>query len=70
MMGAPGEQSGAGGPEMDAMPADGPRALGARLGAERRRRGLTKPEMARRMIPHLTEQCPSLDTLVSYLKRW
>jgi transcriptional regulator with XRE-family HTH domain/antitoxin (DNA-binding transcriptional repressor) of toxin-antitoxin stability system len=52
------------------MPAEYRRALGALLGAERRRRRLTKPEMARRMIPHVAEQCPSLDTLISYLKRW
>jgi len=43
---------------------------GARLGAERRRRGLTKPELARRLVPYVTEQCPGLDTLISYLKRW
>ena len=43
---------------------------GARLGTERRRRGLTKPELARRLVPYVTEQCPSLPTLISYLKRW
>jgi transcriptional regulator with XRE-family HTH domain len=49
----------------------GDRAVpGARLGAERRRRGLTKPELARRLAPHVTDQCPSLATLISYLKRW
>jgi tetratricopeptide (TPR) repeat protein len=26
--------------------------------------------MARKMIPYVTEQCPGLDTLLSYLKRW
>jgi transcriptional regulator with XRE-family HTH domain len=55
---------------MNAMPAEDRATLGARLGAERRRRGLTKPEMARRLAPHVTEQCPSLGTLISYLKRW
>jgi|SRR5579859_1946034 len=45
-------------------------ALGTRLGAARRRAGLTKRETARRMIPHVSEQCPSLDSLISYLKRW
>jgi transcriptional regulator with XRE-family HTH domain len=44
--------------------------LGARLAAGRRRRRLTKPAMARRMVPHVAEQCPDLDTLISYLKRW
>jgi transcriptional regulator with XRE-family HTH domain len=52
------------------MPAGDWTEPGARLGAERRRRGLTKPELARRLVPHVTEQCPSLDTLISYLKRW
>jgi transcriptional regulator with XRE-family HTH domain len=52
------------------MPAGDWAEPGARLGTERRRRGLTKPELARRLVPHVTEQCPSLDTLISYLKRW
>ena len=55
---------------MGAMPAGNWAEPGARLSAERRRRGLTKPELARRLVPHVTEQCPSLDTLISYLKRW
>ncbi len=52
------------------MPAGDWAEPGARLSAERRKRGLTKPELARRLVPHVTEQCPSLDTLISYLKRW
>jgi transcriptional regulator with XRE-family HTH domain len=50
-------------------PAD-KQVLGDRLRAARERAGLTKREMARRMIPHVTEQCPSLDSLISYIKRW
>ena len=67
MVGAPGAQSGAvGGREVGAMPAGDWAEPGARLRAERRKRGLTKPELARRLVPHVTEQCPSLDTLISY----
>ena len=46
------------------------RAVAARLAAERTRRGLTKRELGRRLASQVTEQCPSLDTLVSYVKRW
>jgi transcriptional regulator with XRE-family HTH domain len=44
--------------------------MAARLAAERTRRGLTKRELGRRLASQVTEQCPSLDTLVSYVKRW
>jgi len=44
--------------------------VAARLAAERTRRGLTKRELGRRLASQVTEQCPSLDTLVSYVKRW
>jgi tetratricopeptide (TPR) repeat protein len=44
--------------------------MAARLGAARMRRRLTKREMARRIIPHVTDQCPSLDSVLSYVKRW
>jgi transcriptional regulator with XRE-family HTH domain len=44
--------------------------MAVRLGAARRRRRLTKREMARRIIPHVTDQCPSLDSVLSYVKRW
>jgi transcriptional regulator with XRE-family HTH domain len=46
------------------------RTVAARLAAERTRRGLTKRELGRRLASQVTEQCPSLDTLVSYVKRW
>jgi transcriptional regulator with XRE-family HTH domain len=46
------------------------RTVAARLVAERTRRGLTKRELGRRLAAQVTEQCPSLDTLVSYVKRW
>ena len=46
------------------------RTVAARLTAERTRRGLTKRELGRRLASQVTEQCPSLDTLVSYVKRW
>lgn len=47
------------------------RALGARLCAERKRRGWMKPEMARRLREALPgRQVPELDSLVSYVKRW
>jgi transcriptional regulator with XRE-family HTH domain len=46
------------------------RTVAARLAAERTRRGLTKRELGRRLAAQVTEQCPSLDTLVSYVKRW
>ncbi len=46
------------------------RTVAARLTAERTRRGLTKRELGRRLAAQVTEQCPSLDTLVSYVKRW
>jgi transcriptional regulator with XRE-family HTH domain len=44
--------------------------FGSRLSIARRRRHLSKPAMARRMVPHVADQCPDLDTLISYLKRW
>jgi hypothetical protein len=34
------------------------------------RRGLSKLEFARRLVPHVTEQCPDVDSLLSYVKRW
>lgn len=46
------------------------RTVAARLTTERTRRGLTKRELGRRLASQVTEQCPSLDTLVSYVKRW
>ncbi len=46
------------------------RTVAARLAAERTRRGLTKRELGLRLASQVTEQCPSLDTLVSYVKRW
>lgn len=46
------------------------RTVAARLAAARTRRGLTKRELGRRLASQVTEQCPSLDTLVSYVKRW
>ncbi len=46
------------------------RTVAARLAAERTRRGLTKREVGRRLASQITEQCPSVDTLVSYVKRW
>ena len=53
------------------MTADADRhTVAARLAAERTRRGLTKRELGRRLASQVTEQCPSLDTLVSYVKRW
>lgn len=46
------------------------RTVAARLAAERTRRGLTKREVGRRLASQITEQCPSVNTLVSYVKRW
>ncbi|MBO2453865.1 helix-turn-helix transcriptional regulator [Actinomadura barringtoniae] len=45
-------------------------ALHDKLRAERTRRGWTRLEMARRLTPHVSDQCPDLDTLQAYVKRW
>ncbi|GAA4089566.1 hypothetical protein [Actinomadura miaoliensis] len=50
--------------------ADERRRIGVRLRSERNRRHWTKPEMARRIAQNVTDQCPDLDTLISYVKRW
>jgi transcriptional regulator with XRE-family HTH domain len=44
--------------------------LGARLAAERERRRLTKRELARRIAARVEDQCPTVETLLSYVKRW
>jgi len=46
------------------------RRIGARLRTERKRRRWLKPEMARQLADHITDQCPDLETLISYVKRW
>ncbi|GAA4087262.1 helix-turn-helix transcriptional regulator [Actinomadura miaoliensis] len=50
--------------------ADERRRIGALLQTERRRRRWSKPEMARRLAPHVPDQCPDRETLISYIKRW
>jgi transcriptional regulator with XRE-family HTH domain len=45
-------------------------ALGARLAAERERRRLSKRELARRIAARVEDQCPTVETLLSYVKRW
>jgi hypothetical protein len=46
------------------------RALAGRLLSERARQQLSRPALARRLVPQINEQCPSVPTLISYLKRW
>src|SRR3954452_23552610 len=42
-----------------------------RLQYEREARGWDKPEMARQLRAAITDpQCPSFDTVLSYVKRW
>jgi transcriptional regulator with XRE-family HTH domain len=41
-----------------------------RLVAGRIRRGLSKRDLARRIADHVEDQCPAVDTLLSYVKRW
>lgn len=45
-------------------------ALADRLMAGRMRRGLSKRELARRIADHVEDQCPAVETLLSYVKRW
>jgi transcriptional regulator with XRE-family HTH domain len=45
-------------------------ALGARLAAERERRRLSKRDLARRIAARVEDQCPTVETLLSYVKRW
>lgn len=44
--------------------------LPGRLVAGRLQRGLSKRELARRIAEHVEDQCPAVDTLLSYVKRW
>jgi transcriptional regulator with XRE-family HTH domain len=44
--------------------------LTSRLVAGRMRRGLSKRELARRIAGHVEDQCPAVETLLSYVKRW
>ncbi len=44
--------------------------LASRLVAGRMRRGLSKRELARRIADHVDDQCPAVETLLSYVKRW
>lgn len=44
--------------------------LASRLVARRTRRGLSKRELARRIADHVEDQCPAVETLLSYVKRW
>jgi hypothetical protein len=40
------------------------------LVAGRMRRGLSKRDLARRIAEHVEDQCPAVETLLSYVKRW
>jgi transcriptional regulator with XRE-family HTH domain len=44
--------------------------LASRLVAGRLRRQLSKRELARRIADHVEDQCPAVETLLSYVKRW
>lgn len=44
--------------------------LASRLVAGRMRRQLSKRELARRIAGHVEDQCPAIETLLSYVKRW
>ena len=44
--------------------------LAGRLMARRLRCGLSKRELARRIAEQVEDQCPAVDTLLSYVKRW
>jgi transcriptional regulator with XRE-family HTH domain len=44
--------------------------LADRLVAGRLRCGLSKRELARRIAAHVEDQCPAVETLLSYVKRW
>lgn len=44
--------------------------LAGRLAAERAAQRLSKWELARRIARYVDDQCPTVETLVSYVKRW
>ena len=44
--------------------------LASRLAAERAAQQLSKWELARRIARFVDDQCPTVETLVSYIKRW